>query len=173
MTLEEKLETLKKYGIELYPHTTVDDLRSKYGCSDDTPYKQLINDMAVNNLSGDLWWTDLEEIDNEGAYVAIALKTQEITDGLLTLSDVEDFIDWENGVGSLSFTFNGQRYKWDLEVNGDWADATIFERFADLIAQQGTDKKIVSIMLDVDAVFMFASDEQVKQLRAEIGVEDF
>mgnify|MGYP000145867108 CR=1 FL=1 len=173
-TLEEQLTFLKNAGIELKPGVTVDDLLSFSSREDyeTSPYHHLLGIMGdLPDRSDDIIHWDSECVDNQGVYGNLALEMQALCDDAFMSSDVQDFIDYDNGVGWLSFVLNGQTYKWDLVVDNDWIDGTIFTRFVELLAQQNTDKRFTYGDLGgQDFLIGCASPEELELLNTQTEI---
>jgi hypothetical protein len=57
-----------------------------------------------------------------------------------------------------------KEYHWQFEVDNDWLDGTIFDRFNDLLKQKKTDRRIVISAVDQDCLIGIYSPEQMKQI---------
>src|SRR5262245_50486265 len=128
---EDQIAFLKSVGIELKPDVTIDDLMNEGYDPDDVNEAYLSLLCALGNieeLSSDIWHFDTECIEGSGSYVSIARRMAALSDGLLPLENIEDEVDYDLEKASLSFVFHGQPYKWELEVENDWVDGTVFSR---------------------------------------------
>lgn len=146
--LEDKLATLKKCGIGLTPPYTVKDLlewagRETFekpgydmlliglGSSEEEPHRKL----AMN-----VWYFDTEAISDNGDYKEIAERLVEMTEGSLVLQDIKDHVDFPKSEAWISFTFKGVPWKFNLTLNEDWVDTTIFARFGELLKESDPSK---------------------------------
>jgi len=80
------------------------------------------------------WHFDTECIEDNGAYVRIAERMAEMTQGSLVLKNIRDRVDIEAGIATLDFEHAGQPVHIDLEVNDDWVDPALFSHFIRLLA---------------------------------------
>ncbi len=78
---------------------------------------------------------DLEAIEDHGAYIDIMKSISRISNNELKFNNIKDYVDIEKGIAWVSFNCNGDKYKWDLIVNDDWADGNLFD-----LVQELTDK---------------------------------
>lgn len=149
MTLETKLEVLKSCGLQLAVPFTIKDLltardREEYEKDDweavllglatteeDEPYR---------NYSVNLWYFDTECIEDNGDYKRIVERMVEMSQGSFKLEDIKDHVDLESDVAWLSFKFKGKEMKFDLKVQDDWVDATIFGKFVELLKESDPSK---------------------------------
>lgn len=85
------------------------------------------------DFSDSCWYLDLEAIEGEGSYVRILDNLKRISNGDLDFQNITDYCnDDEDNKAWVSFEFNGDKYKWDLNVNDDWADIHLFAKIQDL-----------------------------------------
>jgi hypothetical protein len=148
-TLEEKLAILKTCGLQLAPPFTVDSLLSSWNRAE---YEKDGYDLVLvglgmteeqepwRNHSVNVWHFDTEAIEDNGDYKRIAERMAEITQGSLSLENIQDHVDVEEGEAWLSFTFKGRPIRIDCAVKDDWVDPTIFGRFVELLKQSDPSK---------------------------------
>ncbi len=67
----------------------------------------------------------------------------EITQGSLVLEQIEDYVDVENEIAWLSFTFQGQQIKLECKVDDDWVDTNIFSKFVELLGVADSSKLFI------------------------------
>jgi hypothetical protein len=138
-TLTEGLAALERLGIRKRADVSIDDLLYTTGGTEDdeTDYLDLLcllggeverGDFQI--ISDDLWHFDTECIVGDGDYVEIAERLVALSKGELAISNLSDHVGESSGW--LEFDFQGQRVHWDLKVNDDWVDWTVFNRFAQL-----------------------------------------
>jgi hypothetical protein len=85
------------------------------------------------NFSDSCWHFDLEAIEGEGSYVRILENLKRISNGDLDFQNIMDYCnDDEDNKAWISFEFNGNKYKWDLDVDDDWVDSYLFDKIQDL-----------------------------------------
>lgn len=148
-TLEEKLEALASCGISLRPEFSKDDLLSSW---DRAEYEEPGFNLTLvgvgmtqekppwTHRSTNLWHFDTECIEDNGAYVDIAERMVEMAGGSLPLTDMEDFVDIEEGTAWLAFNLDGKAIKIDCAVKDDWVDPKIFGHFVRLLATKDPTK---------------------------------
>jgi hypothetical protein len=148
-TLEAKLVSLEKCGLTLKAPFTLDDLLTSW---DREEYERDGYELVLIGLgmteeeepwrdhSGNIWNFDTETIYDNGDYKRIAERMVELSQGGLTLQNIQDHVDVEKGQAWLSFTFKGKPFKIDLAVKDDWVDTTIFPRFVELLKQSDPSK---------------------------------
>ena len=148
-TLEEKLEALASCGITLRSEFSVDDLLSSW---DRAEYEEPGFSMTLVGVgmtqeeppwkprSDNLWHFDTECIEDHGSYVDIAKRMVEMAEGSLPLTDIEDYVDIEEGKAWLSFKLDGKTIKIDCAVVDDWVDSKVFGHFVRLLADKDPSK---------------------------------
>jgi hypothetical protein len=176
-SLQQQLNVLHKAGIRLNPGVSIDALLSELTLQDyeADPYVALMCIMGEDErLSSDVWHFDSECIEGDGSYMAIAHRLRDLSDGLLPLAEIADSVP-DNGLitrkAMLAFWLNGHYYHWKLEIEGNWVDATLFRRFARLLADQNTSKRFIYYGLGQDGLIAFASPEQLETLNCETGLD--
>jgi len=154
--LEEQLRVLAECGIRCRPGITVAHIvqpfpRETY---ERDPYTALsctlgseTEDDAAERLSDNIWHFDAECIYDDSDYIGIAARMCILAGGDLPLESVEDRVDAEGGKAWLSFRLDGRPIKWDLRLDDDWVDPTVFSRFASLLAARGTGKRFTYLDL--------------------------
>lgn len=176
-SLEEKIAVLKSVGIELAPDATLDDLQDgEWDDFDESEaYSSLLCALGENGtLSDDVWYFDLECISGPNSYVSIARRLAVLSDGMLPLEQIEDQVN-NNGVQTgtawLSFVLHGQTYKWDLKIDDDWVDYTVFTRLVELNDQQNPSKRFIYLGLAQDGLIAYATPQQLESLNQQTGLE--
>jgi hypothetical protein len=149
LTLERKLETLAECGLSLAPPFTPENLLESWpreqfekpgftmtlvglGMTEEQP--------PWRNHCANVWHFDTECIEDTGAYVRIAERMAELTQGSLVLGSVRDQVDIEAGIANLNFDHSGKPEHFDFEVNDDWVDPAIFPHFVRLLEQTDPSK---------------------------------
>ena len=94
-------------------------------------------------ISDQLWMCDFECVEGEGDYKAVLVRLERMTASTLQLSNITDFVDpYEEGVAWVSFDHAGQTVKWDMHVEEDWLDSSVFSRFDQLLETSGSDVRL-------------------------------
>ncbi len=144
MTIEEKLDSLAECGLKLRDPFGVSDLIRSWGreALDKPGYDLALVCLGMTQEEppwtphcDNLWHFDTECIEDDGSYVRIAKRMEEIAQDSLPLSDLQDHVDIENGIAWLRFTCHGQPIQVDCAVADDWVDAGIFRHFVSLLAK--------------------------------------
>lgn len=180
-SLEEKMAFLKTVGIELKPDVQIDDLENEISLTDyeieefrRDDYEQLLCTLGDEDFSNDVWNFDAECVEGSGSYVRIAQSLAMLSDGNLPLEDIQDEVNNHNsrtGTAWLSFVLRGQAYKWDLKVDSDWVDYTVFSRFVQLHDSQNPSKRFIYYGLGQNGLIAYATPEQLEKLNRQTGLE--
>lgn len=148
-TLEDKLAALESCGISLGSGFSVDSLLSSW---DRAEYEKPGYDLTLVGVgmtqeeppwkprSDNVWHFDTECIEDHGAYADIAKRMVEMAGGSLPLSDIEDYVDIEQGKAWLSFKLDGETFRIDCAVHDDWVDPKIFGHFVRLLTRKDPSK---------------------------------
>ncbi|MBB3111938.1 hypothetical protein FHS18_004006 [Paenibacillus phyllosphaerae] len=144
ITLEEQLQALRDIGIALNPGVTVDTLlqhtgREKYEAD---PYDWLLLEMGCElerdgvfeNISDHVWYIDTEVVEDHGVYVDVFQRLQLMSG--IEIGEIEDYVDIMEEVVWVSFTFKGERLKWEIEVDDDWMDLNVLAKLSGLIERE-------------------------------------
>jgi hypothetical protein len=183
-TLEEQLRILEECGIRLLPGKTVDDLlAARDDLSRDRaafeaePFRLAVVALGVGEwqderLSEDVWHFDFEFIEDHGDYEIIARRMRDLAQGSLPITAITDYVDIEEETAWLQFELEGQTIRWEAEVDNDWADATIFSRFAELLAGRGSDRRYTYLDLKgQDCIIGCTTAGQLAALREKTGLD--
>jgi len=85
------------------------------------------------NFSDSCWHFDMEAVEGEGSYARILENLKRISNGDLDFRNITDYCnDDEDNKAWISFEFNGDKYKWDLDVDDDWVDSYLFDKIQNL-----------------------------------------
>ena len=136
--LQRQLAVLQDLGIDLNPGVTTTDVLEleelKY-FQNEKPYVRLYIALSGNlgrepgtSLTDHLWFLDTECIEGPGAYIGIMRELERLSRGELSFSNVKDSVDIRGQRGWVEFTFRDDRIHWDLEVESDWVDSSVFTR---------------------------------------------
>jgi hypothetical protein len=176
LRLEDKLAVLGKCGFVLAPPFTVDDLLASWARQD---LEEPGYDMVLVGLGGteerepwrnrcvNLWHFDTECIEDDGDYVAIAKRMAEMTQGGVSLTEIQDHVDVEAREAWLSFVTGGQRIRIDCTVKDDWVDEAVLNRFQSLLTQSAHSKTFVYYDTGgQDCIIGCVTREQLKELQS-------
>lgn len=150
MTLEQKLLILERGGFKLAESLTVDNLLELFDREDyeENGFLSVVSSLATGlddaelgmNACVNLATFDLEAIYGDGSYVILAERMLEMTKGALVFENMQDHVDEEHMEAWFSFTFHGEEYKFDLELEEDWTDITFFGIFCGFLEEADPDK---------------------------------
>ena len=146
--LESQLAVLQDLGITLNPGVTTSDVLEleelKY-FRDEKPFVRLYTALGGylgrepwTPLTDHLWIIDTECIEGPGAYISIFGEFERLSRGELSFTNVKDSVNIRGQHGWVEFTFHEKRIRWDLEVEADWVDASVFTRMVELANKAGT-----------------------------------
>jgi hypothetical protein len=179
-TLAEGLAALERCGIRKRDDVSIDDVLYSTGgtLNDPINYAQLLCVIGsqverdkFQPKSNDLWHFDTECIEDHGAYVRIAERLVLLSKGALTITELSDHINIEDSQAWLELEFQGKRIHWDLAVQNDWVDATVFSRFVQLFQAVPSQARFTYANLGgQDCLFGFSTDEQRHALKNLTGV---
>jgi len=148
-TLEDKIATLKKCGLTVSAPFTEKEVFSSVDRQvyDKNGYDMVLVQLGSSeeeepyrNYSTNVWHFDTEAIEDHGDYKRIAERMVELSGGSLSLQDIKDYVDVENGKAWLSFTFKGKPTRVNFEVHDDWVDTEIFKKFVELLNESDPSK---------------------------------
>lgn len=141
VSFEQQIETFKNLGFKLNRGISVSDI-DRWGGKrefEERPYMMLyitlgqtIEQEPWTRLTDRVWDFDVEAIEDHGAYVEIIRNLERISRGELKFENPKDFVDIENEKAWVSFSVGGKNYKWNLTVDNDWADTTLFTKVVEL-----------------------------------------
>jgi hypothetical protein len=139
LIFKSSLDILKKVGFSINPNIDEKEIFNRWKevlqyhsdptdalyitLGDETPNK------PYHNFSNDCWHFDLKAIERQGSYVRILENLKRISKGDLNFQNATDYCnDNEDKKAWVGFEFEGDKYKWDLKVDNDWADGYLFCR---------------------------------------------
>lgn len=118
------------------------------------------------DFSNNCWHFDLEAIEGEGSYVRILENLKRISNGDLDFQNISDYCDDdEDGKAWVSFEFNGDKYKWDLKVDNDWADAYLFDKIQDLCRKYNKKGRLTYFSEGQSFVTSYLTEEEFNRIR--------
>ena len=148
-SLEDKLDALKGCGLQLASPFTIDDLLKSWRREDyeKDGFDRVLVGLGMTeeqgpwrNHSVNVWHFDTEAIEDNGDYKKIAERMVEMSQGSLSLENIQDHVDIEKGEAWLSFNFKGRSTRIDCAVKDDWVDPAIFARFVELLKESDPSK---------------------------------
>jgi hypothetical protein len=122
-------------------------------------------------MSENVWHFDTECIHGNGCYTEIAHCLIRLSKGALALANVQDVVFMDEQAASLQFDFQGKRFYWDLEVNNDWVDASVFTKFVELFdTVQSAARFTYGDLGGQSCLIGFSTPEQARTSTALTGV---
>ncbi|MEQ9264379.1 MAG: hypothetical protein RLN81_04115 [Balneolaceae bacterium] len=179
-SFEEQIQIFELLGFELNAGVNKSDIK-QWNEQDflDEPFSlmymtlgQTIEREPWVPLTDKCWDFDTEAIEDHGSYIAIIKNLERITRGELVFENVNDYVDIEEERAWVSFRFGGQDYRWDLKIDDDWVDTSLFSKIVELT------KKVNSIgrytYFDTggqNAVIGFENARSLKDIRNKTGLK--
>jgi len=150
LTLERQLEALRACGLAVEPGLVIGLLEEERDSFEGEPWTALLYALGSDEGRGapgetlvpDLWHLDTECIEDHGDYAQIAQGFAQIAGGALPLTAIRDHVALDEGEAWLEFRLHGRDYRWEARVNEDWLDPVILSRFVELLAEQGSERRI-------------------------------
>ncbi len=181
-SFEEQFETFKNLGFILNKGVDISDINHWKGGLKEfetLPYHLIYQTLGstlerkpFTPLTNKCWNFDTEAIEDHGAYIDIMKNISRITNGELIFENITDFIEIEEETAWVSFTCNGDNYKWDLEVDNDWVDGELFVKVQDLTYKYKTKGKFTFFNTGgQDFVLGYETPEDLDIIRKTTGLE--
>lgn len=176
LRVEDQYANVSKYGIKLKEeislHRILDFDVIHY---ESKPYRLILislgsgiynEDDKFSYASDDIWHFDTECIYDHGDYVKIVQRLFALSKQELRISDLQDFVDTDEGVAWVEFLFDGQRIHLDLRVNDDWVDPSIFTSIIKICGNKRTQGNFTYLDLGgQDCLIGYCSEQNFKKLR--------
>ena len=167
------LRRLERCGVRVAPDVTTESIAD--ALEGESSYLALLSLLGDEPEPGrsvwshDVWHFDPESIGGDGDYVAIAERFRDLAGPDLPLESIEAHVDPEGSW--LAFTLDGEEIRWDVEWDEDWADPTVLERFAQLLASRKTGRNFTYCDLGgQDFLIGCATPEELRLLNDLPGV---
>lgn len=141
-SFDEQLRVIADSGIKL-ANDRVDKIRSivdeNKELYDEDPILFLLNVIASKDdegtqYSSNICLFDAECINKDGDYKAIVDDLAAICEGQMPVQNTEDSI--ERGNAHVQFDLDGESHKFELKVNEDWVDPSIFDKIGTLFSKR-------------------------------------
>ena len=191
--LDQQVMILEALGLSV-DRDQVESLRDNmetYGMQEfveGNPYTSLLIDMGAPDYDDDLrivgysdevFWFDFEGFDLSTDYIDIlngmlALSQGSCLDGVTNIEEDTENLDWERGTGTVtvSLTFNGAQYHWDMEAYYDWIDGDVLGIFNALLEQEDSRKYFYATGDDGQgAIVFFCTEEWARGFEMATGLE--
>lgn len=152
------------------------------------PYTSLLIDMGApdrdDNLrivgySDEVFWFDFESFDIFTGYIDVlngmlALAQGSCLDSVTDIVEDTENMDWERGTGTItvSLTYNGALYQWDMEAYHDWIDGDVLGVLNTLLEQEDSQKFFYSTWDNGQgAIVFFCTEEWARAFEMATGLE--
>ena len=179
---EEQLKTFYELGFELNDGVDTSDINrweNGHNEFEEQPYHlmymtlgQTIEREPWTPITNKCWDFDLEAIEDHGAYIEIMKNISRITNGDIIFENLKDYVDIEEGKAWVSFTCNGDDFKWDLKVDDDWADGDLFDKVQALTEKYKTKGKFTYFNTGgQDFVLGYYNPEELEKIKKATGLD--
>ncbi len=182
VSFDAQFETFKKLGFALNHGTTLSDVdRWNEGKKEfeNEPYSLLYTTLGQTierepwtPLTNRCWDFDTEAIEDHGAYIEIMKNLERISRGEIKFKNLKDCVDVEEEKAWVSFEIKGVKYKWNLKVNDDWVDESLFTKVVELTNTLKTKGKYTYFDTGgQDAVIGFETPEKREEIIKATGLK--
>jgi len=188
VSLEEQLAQLADLGIAVATDLAEDDYFA-FATRDELeqePFTELVMTLSMEierdpwtPKADRLWNCDFECIEGDGSYVQIVERLERMTDGALGLQAITDRVS-QDGDGHdeawVEFTREGERVRWEFEVQSDWLDPSVLTLYAELLANSPSDLCVFVGEREGEegggqnALFVCLRSEDARRFRALTGI---
>lgn len=174
VSFEVQLKSFEKLGYKLNNGITNETFLESYDKADfeDEPWSLMyiifgstIEKEPWTPITNDCWHFDAECIEDNGSYIAILENIKRISKSKLNFENTQDFVDIENEKAWVSFELNGKKYKWDLRVDNDWVDGSLFDKIRELNTELKNPEKLTFYGLGQDAVIDYMSEKEMAEFK--------
>ncbi len=182
-SVEDMLADLAPLGIGLAPGRTIDELTAEWGRKEIEAKGHEMLLVALGGeivdpktfehrawISNDVWHGDAECIEDDGDYASIVGRISELASGDLKLEDVHDHVDVEAEIAWIEWTARGQKWRYDMSIDNDWLDGSIFERVNEELKAQGSMRQVCIASLGQDFLAFCCSRDVRDRLAALPGL---
>ena len=108
---------------------------------------------------------DTECIEDNGSYIDILENIKRISKNKLNFENIKDFVDIENEKAWVSFELNGQHHKWNLRVDNDWVDGSLFDKIIALNSELNHLEKLTIYGLGQDGVIDYMTEKEMAEFK--------
>lgn len=178
ITLEQQLATLATLGLTLDPGITTDDVLHSFGADsyEERPFDLVLFILGVEverepwgrSFCQRVWNFDTECIEGDGSYVRIAKRLCAVAGRPDAFTELRDHVDTEAGTGWIEYTVDGERRRWDVEVNDDWADSMVV---AYMMGDLERDGQMFRAKDNGQAMVLFYLDDATARQLSELAQE--
>lgn len=147
------MKALKKCGIAPFSGIGLSEiLKFRRDAYQEKPYLLLLIALGGSTsrqmpISPNIWHVHRDSVKRSGDYAAAADRIVGLTRGCLPLANISDLLDAENEAATLRFTLNDTCYEWTFSWNGASLDNSLFTRFALLLHERDSSRRLVCCRL--------------------------
>jgi plasmid maintenance system killer protein len=116
-----------------------------------------------------VWNFDTECINGSGDYLKIARKLDLLTGNPDSLTEIEDYVDFESNTAWLEYAISDKQRHWSIELNDDWADMMTLSYVMEDLQRDG--KQFYSID-NGQAMILFYLDSETATKLGDLCDED-
>lgn len=173
--MEDQITRLKELGISFKSNVSIDYLLAQFQREEyeQDPYYTLLtvlggeiddgnNDFEI--ASNDIWYFDMECIEDEDIYTNLAARMSSLTKDKLPIRNIKSQVDHENEKAWISFDMFHRNYEWILAYNYDWIDLGFIEKFSELCKEENTEERFMYIHFEQHCLLAFGNEELCRRL---------
>ena len=180
ISVEEQLNRLIKMGIAPKHDDFIDyicDICGKEEVETD-PYNLILYELGGERENGDVWESlsddmytfDTECVEDDDIYEIILERLSALSKGIFSIGNTHSAVDHDNQSASVSFTYNGTDYQWELRYKDDWFDYDVINKINGLIENNRLSKFFYTSYLAQALCVIFTSEDTVRELNRLVRV---
>lgn len=165
-TLDQQIDKLTALGIafnnskeELWQTLTEYNGTAYY---EEEPYMRLLTELAMSDLSANIWTFDLESAESSDVYETYIARMIELAEGRIRISDLQGKFDPNEGKTDISFVHEGKRHEVSATNEGDWFDIFVLGKVQNIV--QGKDRRFIHHVQDQTVTVIFCNDAAQQEL---------
>ncbi|GGI96951.1 hypothetical protein [Paenibacillus hunanensis] len=175
--LAEQWSKLQEAGIHLQADMDMEQVVAGNSLSwyEEKPYTHLLISLGEKVCKEDadpdcaypsdqLWYVDLQAVENTDLYSQLAERMVAMTGGQLDITHVRSCLDHEQERVLFSFLHGGERVEWDVQYYSEWVDKSFFDRIIQLDRQRGGEREFVYMALGQHLLIAYIDQTQFKLL---------
>lgn len=126
--------------------------------------EQICTDHECVYPSDQLWYVDLQAIENTDLYTQLAERMVAMTGDQLDMKFIRSCLDHEKEQVLFSFLYHGEKVEWDIRYYHEWADKAFFDRVIQLDMRRGGERQFVYMALGQHLLIAYMDQKQYKML---------
>lgn len=174
ISLDKQLSEFENLGIKLNKGVSKNELLKLHTTDEyeSTPWELLYiafgheAEGKLKYISNNCWHFDAESIEGDGSYADIIRNLGRISNGEMNFTNIKDNVDVDNEKAWVSFEINGDKYKYELKVDADWADGQLFDKIQGLAKKYNTRGKFTMYQMGQDGIIGYIATENLSALKA-------